>query len=142
MFNIILFLLICIISTDLVAQRSNSGFGLIISTDRAIYTQGTPIQMTLKVFNYGETEVTLNFTTSQRYDFSITNNSGKEIWRWSKGKMFTQMMGDEVVGPGKRELVYQTKFEGTLKESTYIIGGEITTMEGLLGGQTVIQVKK
>jgi len=83
-------------------------------TDKISYTIGEPITMTLKVFNYTEEEMIFHFNTSQRYDFIIEDEEGNEIWRWSEGRMFAQMLGEENLGPNNPEVTYTAEYKGKL----------------------------
>ena len=55
--------------------------------------------------------------------------------------MFAQMLGEEVIGPKKKELAYQEKFIGNLKEGKYIIKGILTTANGPFEAKVPIKVE-
>lgn len=61
------------------------------------------IKMVLVVFNYSKLPVTFDFTTSQRFDFSIYDGKGKgkEVWRWSADKKFMEVLGKVTLKPGE-----------------------------------------
>ena len=63
--------------------------------------QEARIRFTLVIQNISNEPVTLCFTSSKKYDFVISQ-SGSEIWRWSSGRMFAQVMLDQVIDSGKR----------------------------------------
>ncbi|MEX0875512.1 MAG: BsuPI-related putative proteinase inhibitor [Actinomycetota bacterium] len=63
-----------------------------IGFKEATLTSGT--QFTLKVCNTSPDVVKRTFATSQRYDFEV-KRGGDVIWRWSDGRMFTQVVGQE-----------------------------------------------
>lgn len=44
-----------------------------------------------RVTNAGSTPVELTFRSGKVADVAVTQ-SGEEVWRWSEGRMFTQMM--------------------------------------------------
>ena len=58
------------------------------SQESNIFTQGGSIEFYLTATNTTNNVVTLNFNSSQQYDFYILNNSSYEIWRWSDDKLF------------------------------------------------------
>ncbi|MFC4356676.1 BsuPI-related putative proteinase inhibitor [Halobium salinum] len=69
------------------------------------------VRFTLAVENDGEEAVTLSFRDSMRADFAVRagdDDGGTEVWRWSEGRMFAQMLGTETVGAGET-----VTFEGT-----------------------------
>ena len=81
---------------------SVKGFGVNIMIDQPEYYTTSPsrppvINMALQVYNYSRIPVTLDFTTSQRYDFAIYNSKGREVWRWSDDKAFLQVLGQVTV---------------------------------------------
>jgi hypothetical protein len=67
-----------------------------------------PVVMRLKVCNDGGNNVTLSFSTSQRYDFEIKNSAGELFWRWSDGRVFEQATGNETFVPGCKLLAEET----------------------------------
>jgi hypothetical protein len=84
--------------------RSGSGKGVIgapgapvppvqvtVTTDKQVYNPGETVAMTLTAKNMSNTTVKLTFLTTQRYDFAVSYQ-GKELWRWSKGKFFGQVV--------------------------------------------------
>ena len=54
----------------------------------------------LKVKNPTESFLSFNFSSSQKYDFVVREKeSGFEIWRWSKGNFFTQVVHNQALLP-------------------------------------------
>ena len=39
----------------------------------------------------------LNFPSGKTHEFIVQDESGKEVWRWSKSRMFTQGMQNKLV---------------------------------------------
>ncbi|MFN8008050.1 MAG: BsuPI-related putative proteinase inhibitor [Terriglobia bacterium] len=57
-------------------------------------------RLVMRVKNPSEGYLSLNFTTSQTYDFIIRDKeSGKEVWRWSKGNFFSRVRRNLAVLP-------------------------------------------
>jgi len=49
------------------------------------------VEFTFAVTNRGGAPVSLTFRTGQRADVVVTDaETGDEVWRWSRGRMFTQ----------------------------------------------------
>lgn len=126
------------------ANLASKGFGLSITTDKAVYYPQEPINITLTIFNHTEDTVTFTFTSSQRYDFSI-KREGKNIWRWSANKAFAQVMGKEKIEP-RESLVYKETYRPgkKLAPGIYLITGIITCKGPLktLEGTICIQVSE
>lgn len=74
-------------------------------------------QFTVK--NQTESAQHLSIPTSKQFDFTITNSKGEEVYRYSKGKMFNQVIKNISLNQGE-ELHYSADVEG-LKPDTYTI---------------------
>ncbi len=58
-----------------------------------IIDAGKPVEFTLTVKNTGDAPATFSFSTAQRFDVVIWNDDCAEMWRWSRGRMFAQVLG-------------------------------------------------
>ncbi|MFQ5949103.1 MAG: BsuPI-related putative proteinase inhibitor, partial [Nitrospiria bacterium] len=74
---------------------------LSLSTDQAAYLPGQPVRLTLTLTNPGNIDITLSFRSSQQTDFVIRRDK-QEIWRWSDGRMFAQVLTQMKLGPNER----------------------------------------
>lgn len=73
-----------------------------LSTDRAAYPMGTPIQLTLTVRNTSDAPVRLTFPSGQTYDFTIgSGQSAATIWTWSQNRGFTAAIVERTMAPGE-----------------------------------------
>lgn len=102
------------------------------------------IDVSLTVRNVGDEPVTLRFRTGQRADFAAyavdsegggdddstgpdddsTDPDGDPVWRYGEGRLFTQALGTETLGPGE-----STTYGGTWSDppsGTYRLVGEVT----------------
>lgn len=50
------------------------------------------VSFTLDVTNRGSKLVELTFPSGQTHDFSVVDSTGREVWRWSRDRMFTQSL--------------------------------------------------
>jgi len=128
------------------SARSNAfSYGISVTTDKVEYSIGTPIEMALKIFNYTDEDVTFNFNTSQRYDFIIEDEKGKEIWCWSKGYVFCQVFGKETLGPNNPEIIYgvlyPTEENEKLKSGRYKIIGIFIAKDKPMSSNIFISIK-
>jgi len=80
---------------------ATAGAVLSLSADKKSYLVGVPVMLTLSVSNAGRAPVTLDFATSQKYDF-VVRRSGQTVWRWAAGRMFTQALTNLTLAPGER----------------------------------------
>jgi hypothetical protein len=65
----------------------------------------SPLSFQYQVSNQSEKDITLDFTSSQRFDYSIKTTRGEEIFLFSSVSSFLQVVGKEVLSP-KEYLVY------------------------------------
>jgi hypothetical protein len=54
----------------------------------------------LTVRNAGPSAVALSFATAQRFDVVLFDDTCREIWRWSRGRMFARVLGGLTIAPG------------------------------------------
>ncbi|MBU9712890.1 BsuPI-related putative proteinase inhibitor [Evansella tamaricis] len=82
------------------------------------------------VKNQTENEITLEFSSGQRFDYSVETQDGEEIYLFSSVAMFIQEIGEEVIGPGE-ELIYDIDLnELSLEPEDYVLTAWMTPMEG------------
>lgn len=58
------------------------------------------VELTLQVTNPSDQPVELTFPTGQSFDF-VVQRDGRELWRWSADRMFTQAMRSTTLAPGE-----------------------------------------
>jgi len=68
------------------------------------------LQFTLSVRNNTSKMLELRFPDGQTHDFVVKDFAGKEIWRWSQGRMFTSAMRSETL-KGKGETAFEESWD-------------------------------
>lgn len=85
----------------LFALAAGSGAGaavdLVLTANKATFARTEPIMLTIAVVNRDPGPVTLQFRTAQRYDVVVRDAANAEVWRWSDGQMFAQILGEETL---------------------------------------------
>jgi hypothetical protein len=101
------------------------------------------VQFSLAVTNASDHRVELAFADGRTRDFAVFDAGGREVWRWSRGRLFTQGMqatliapGDSVVyaerwmssAPGRYTLVAQLRSENypLTRRATFVVGADST----------------
>lgn len=89
------------------------------------YVQGKDgIAMKETITNVGTTDVTIIHPSGQKYDFILLDANRREIFRWSKDRMFTQANTETVLKPGaKVEFMEILKFpenKDILEKAAYL----------------------
>ena len=59
-----------------------------------------PVHLRIELVNHGEEEVRLPFSSGKTHDAIVAAAGGAEVWRWSQGRMFPQMLTDIALAPG------------------------------------------
>ncbi len=70
----------------------------------------TSLKFALRVVNNTKKMVEIHFPDGQTHDFVVNDSTGKEVWRWSEGRMFTQAMRSKTL-KGKDGTVFEEKWE-------------------------------
>ncbi|MEK7075662.1 MAG: triose-phosphate isomerase, partial [Patescibacteria group bacterium] len=68
------------------------------------------IPILLRVKNIDSLKKALFFTSGQKFDVSILNSSRAEVWRWSKGRIFTMAI-EEIPLKSQEETFFETKWK-------------------------------
>ena len=55
------------------------------------------VQFGFKVTNTASGKVELLFPSGQTHDIVVLDSIGREVWRWSEGRMFTQALQNRVL---------------------------------------------
>ena len=59
---------------------------------------GEDVKFSLHVTNSSSKRVELRFPSGQTHDLVVLDAQGREVWRWSRGRLFTQAMQNKVLG--------------------------------------------
>ncbi len=104
-----------------------SGLTVTLSLNKDTYRPGETIQVTLQVANPTAEPVTLTFATSQRFDLAIETEGGQELWRWSRGRLFLQVLGEEPLVPEGPPLTYHAEAPAPGEPGRYRLLGGLAT---------------
>jgi hypothetical protein len=55
------------------------------------------VAMDFRVVNEGAKRLEVNFRNGQTHDLVVMDSLGREVWRWSTGRMFTQTLQNKVL---------------------------------------------
>jgi hypothetical protein len=84
------------------AGKGNGGLSLAVTFDEPLRS-GQPVTWRLEVENGGTDEATLNFRSGKDGDVSLLQG-GREAYRWSATRFFSQAMRQVRFGPGERKV--------------------------------------
>jgi hypothetical protein len=70
------------------------------------------------VTNNSSKAIELTFPSGQTHDFAILDASGREVWRWSGDRMFTQALRNTVLDAGETKS-YDGRWEAAGQRGTF-----------------------
>jgi len=59
------------------------------------------VALSLQVTNASGKRTEINFPNGQMYDFLVVDSTGREVWRWSEGRLFTQSLQNRLLDAGE-----------------------------------------
>ncbi len=65
------------------------------------FDAGEPITLVMTIRNRTDSPQSIMLPSSQSYDCSVSTADGREVWRWSKGVMFAQVITELKLSPGE-----------------------------------------
>lgn len=96
------------------------------------------VAFALNITNAGAQPIRLDFNSGQRFDVSVTDADGAEVWRWSADRSFIQVLGSETVEPGGT-LTYEAEWAGAAP-GTYRATGLVTASNRDIRQEVEVQV--
>lgn len=66
------------------------------------------VKLALDLRNVGGRHAEIDFPNGQTYDFVVIDSIGREVWRWSNHRMFTQGVRNKQLGAGDAMQVTET----------------------------------
>jgi hypothetical protein len=85
----------------------------------AVKIEPHALRFALNLTNASKKHVELTFPNGQQYDFSVIDSSGREVYRWGRGRMFTQSVQNKLIDGGKTMSIDEVA-ETTLPHGKYI----------------------
>lgn len=55
------------------------------------------LELAFRVTNNAARKQELRFPSGQTHDFVVVDSAGREVWRWSEGRMFTQSLQNRIL---------------------------------------------
>lgn len=99
------------------------------AVDAQLYvrTSESPMRLALHIVNTGKKRVELTFPTGQTHDFVILDTTGREVWRWGNGRMFTQALRNKLLGAGGTLELEEDVASAALKPGRYTARAMLTS---------------
>ena len=77
------------------------------------------VALALRVTNVGEKHLELQFPTGQTHDFAILDATGREVWRWSEGRMFTTALQSHVL-ESTESATYEDRWDAAAHHGAFV----------------------
>jgi hypothetical protein len=109
---------------------NTGGSGIVAGEMEASLTEKSPLIFEYEVKNQTEAVVALEFSSSQRFDYSVRNQAGEEVFLFSSVANFLQALGTETIKQGA-SLSYEIDLhELNLQKGKYVLSVCMTPMGG------------
>lgn len=83
------------------ASRATRGTPKQVNADLYVRTTSGSVSFSLHVVNNTRKGVELTFPTGQTHDFVVLDSTGRALWRWAEGRMFTQTLRNKLLRRGE-----------------------------------------
>jgi hypothetical protein len=80
---------------------------------------GDGVRLDFRVTNGTSRAVELNFPSGRTHDFIVADTLGRELWKWSAGRLFTQVMQNRVLDRDET-LSYDAEWMPGALHGTYV----------------------
>jgi hypothetical protein len=80
---------------------------------------GTGVTFAFHITNNAPKRLEINFPSGQTHDIVVLDSVGREVWRWSEGKMFTQSLQNKVL-QSNETLTYQASWKPDAQRGKYV----------------------
>ncbi|MDQ0351750.1 hypothetical protein J2R98_001567 [Alkalibacillus filiformis] len=88
------------------------------------------VKFNMKLTHDGDEDLTLSFSSGQKFEVVVTDPNGEEVYRFSEGMMFTQAIETSELSPGD-EMEFQDSWDYT-KDGARVDSGEYQASVELL----------
>lgn len=72
-----------------------------LATSFDVVQDAGEVRFSFRVVNQAPRSVEVNFPSGQAYDFVVMDSVGREVWRWSADRIFTQSVRNKLLGKGE-----------------------------------------
>ncbi len=79
------------------AARARASSGVALTSTLAVVGNNNGVTLAFRVVNAGSKRLEVNFPSGQTHEVIVVDSLGNEVWRWSKGRMFTQSLQNKVM---------------------------------------------
>ena len=85
------------------------------------------IDFVFRVTNNAASKLELLFPTGQTHDIVVVDSLGREIWKWSEGRMFTQALQSKLLS-GSETTTYQDAWQPGTRTGRFTVVASLRSM--------------
>ena len=117
-----------------------------VSTTKTRFKIGEPVSFSLKAINTSKKPQALEFSSAQRFDISIANEAGAQVWSWAANKRFAESLGKLSLAPGESK-TFEAAWDGQalpdakIAPGTYTVQATLTSAPPVLAPPLQIEIK-
>jgi hypothetical protein len=82
-------------------------------------TVGNGVNFVMHVTNNAEKRLELTFPSGRTHDLVVLDSAGREVWRWSEGRMFTQAVQNRIL-ESSETLSYEVAWKPEQARGTFV----------------------
>lgn len=87
---------------------------------------GDEVQFALRLTNATDKRVELAFPSGQTHEIVVLDAAGREVWRWSEGRMFTQAVQTKLLG-SEESTGYAERWRPTGRAGSFTVVATLTS---------------
>jgi hypothetical protein len=92
-----------------------------LNTHFTVDVKNNAVRFAFLVKNVGGKHAEVNFANGQAYDFVVVDSTGRRLWQWSEGRMFTQIVQNRQLGAGETMQVGETWKKQSVRAGRYTV---------------------
>jgi len=103
-------------------ERSGAVTGPPVATALEVNV-GTAVDFSFHVTNHAARKLELLFPSGQTHDIVVVDSAGREVWRWSDGRMFTQSLQNRILESNATltwQATWRTESGGLMPPGRYV----------------------
>lgn len=107
------------------SAASDAGRGERIASSLNV-SVGEDVRLALHITNVSPEPVEIQFASGQTHDFAVLDSTGREIWRWSEGRMFTQATHSQSLDSAET-LTYEERWTPSSAAGRFTVIGRLVS---------------
>ncbi len=112
----------------------------LLASSLEVEVRADSVRLALHVTNTADRAMRLDFPSGQRYDFAVHTPDGRELWRWSADRAFTQAVGSEVL-EAQGTVTYRASWAPPVRDGDLIAVAELVASNAPLRRETRFQLR-